>query len=147
MPEQFDAIFADWLGRMRVALAGLLEPNQGLGGIVEGAGALLLWARFSRDFPWGEALYKAVFHSISAFNNAGFSLFSDSLVAYQGDLTKMGVQSFTKRVGMDYAVGDCRVTATAKTTTGVACGGGGAKHSTTPAVTGTANGSGYWENW
>jgi trk system potassium uptake protein TrkH len=63
--------------------------------LYEGAGALLLWARFSRDFPWGEALYKAVFHSISAFNNAGFSLFSDSLVSYQGDpivnLTMMGL--------------------------------------------------------
>lgn len=53
--------------------------------IYEGAGALLLWARFSQDFPWGEALFKAVFHAISAFNNAGFSLFSDNLVSYQGD--------------------------------------------------------------
>ena len=54
--------------------------------LYEGAGTLLLWARFSQDFPWGEALYRAVFHSISAFNNCGFSLFSDSLVSYQGDL-------------------------------------------------------------
>jgi trk system potassium uptake protein TrkH len=53
--------------------------------IYEGAGTLLLWARFSFDFPWSEALYKAVFHAISAFNNAGFSLFSDNLVSYQGD--------------------------------------------------------------
>jgi trk system potassium uptake protein TrkH len=53
--------------------------------LYEGAGALLLWARFSRDFPWSEALFKAVFHAISAFNNAGFSLFSDNLVSYQGD--------------------------------------------------------------
>jgi predicted CXXCH cytochrome family protein len=68
-------------------------------------------------------------------------------LAYQGDLANMGVRSFTKRVGTDYAVGDCRVTAAAKTTTGVACGGGGGKHSTTAAATGTANGTGYWENW
>jgi trk system potassium uptake protein TrkH len=54
--------------------------------LYEGAGTLLLWARFSQDFPWGEALYKAVFHAISAFNNAGFSLFSDNFVSYQGDL-------------------------------------------------------------
>ena len=63
--------------------------------LYEGAGALLLWARFSRDFPWNEALFKAVFHAISAFNNAGFSLFSDNLVSYQGDpivnLTVMGL--------------------------------------------------------
>jgi trk system potassium uptake protein TrkH len=37
------------------------------------------------DFPWSEALYTAVFHAISAFNNAGFSLFSDNMVSYQGD--------------------------------------------------------------
>jgi trk system potassium uptake protein TrkH len=63
--------------------------------LYEAAGALLLWVRFSRDFPLGEALYKAVFHAVSAFNNAGFSLFSDSLVSYQGDLivnlTMMGL--------------------------------------------------------
>jgi trk system potassium uptake protein TrkH len=61
----------------------------------ETAGTLLLWARFSQDFPFGEALYKALFHAVSAFNNAGFSLFSDSLVSYQGDpivnLTMMGL--------------------------------------------------------
>jgi len=54
--------------------------------LYEGAGTLLLWARFSQDFPWGEALYKAAFHAISAFNNCGFSLFSDNFVSYQGDL-------------------------------------------------------------
>jgi trk system potassium uptake protein TrkH len=32
-----------------------------------------------------EALYISVFHSISSFCNAGFSLFSENFVAYQGD--------------------------------------------------------------
>jgi len=63
--------------------------------LYEGAGALLLWARFAQDFPPGDALFKAVFHAVSAFNNAGFSLFSDNLVSYQGDpivnLTVMGL--------------------------------------------------------
>ena len=54
--------------------------------ISEGLGALLLWLRFSRDFSPGMALYQAVYHSISAFNNCGYSLFSDSLVGYQGDV-------------------------------------------------------------
>jgi trk system potassium uptake protein len=61
----------------------------------EGAGALALWIRFAQDFPPREALFKAVFHAVSAFNNAGFSLFSDNLVSYQGDLivnlTMMGL--------------------------------------------------------
>jgi len=63
--------------------------------LYEGAGTLLLWARFSQDSPWANALFQAVFHAVSAFNNAGFSLFSDSLVSYQGDpmvnLTFMGL--------------------------------------------------------
>jgi trk system potassium uptake protein TrkH len=54
--------------------------------IFEFVGMLLLFTRFSLDFPMGVALYQAIYHSISAFNNAGFSLFSDSLVGYQGDL-------------------------------------------------------------
>jgi trk system potassium uptake protein TrkH len=54
--------------------------------IAETLGALFLCVRFSQDFPIGMAVYQAVYHAISAFNNAGFSLFSDNLVSYQGDL-------------------------------------------------------------
>ncbi|MEW5945241.1 MAG: potassium transporter TrkG [bacterium] len=53
--------------------------------VIEGAGALLLLAGFARSFPLSEAAWLAVFHSISAFCNAGFSLFSDSLVRYHSD--------------------------------------------------------------
>ena len=52
---------------------------------MEGLGCLFLSLRFSQDLPWGEAFYSGLFHSISAFNNAGFSLFSDSLISYQTD--------------------------------------------------------------
>lgn len=52
----------------------------------ESLGTLLLFLRFSADFPsTGKALWCALFHSISAFCNAGFSLFPDSLVRYRGD--------------------------------------------------------------
>ena len=54
--------------------------------ITEAVGALFLLVRFSQDFPIGGAIYRSVYHSISAFNNAGFSLFSDNLMGYQGDL-------------------------------------------------------------
>jgi trk system potassium uptake protein len=54
--------------------------------LYESGGTVVLWMRFCQDFPPTEALYLAVFHAISAFNNCGFSLFSGSLVAYQGDL-------------------------------------------------------------
>jgi len=53
--------------------------------IIEGMGALLIFLRFFPGRTVGEALYVSVFHAISAFCNAGFSLFSDSLVAYRED--------------------------------------------------------------
>ncbi|OGP92708.1 MAG: hypothetical protein A2156_11725 [Deltaproteobacteria bacterium RBG_16_48_10] len=54
--------------------------------VTEAIGTLFLFMRFSQDFSIETALYKAIYHAISAFNNAGFSLFSDNLVGYQGDL-------------------------------------------------------------
>jgi trk system potassium uptake protein TrkH len=53
--------------------------------IFESLGILLLYIPFSRDHSPGWALYHAIYNSISAFNNCGYSLFSDSLVRYQGD--------------------------------------------------------------
>jgi len=52
----------------------------------EAVGTFLLWIRFSHEFSPARALYHSIFHAVSAFNNCGFSLFSDSLVRYQGDL-------------------------------------------------------------
>jgi len=53
--------------------------------IIEGIGALLLSISFVPRLGWGLGLYSAVFHSVSAFCNAGFSLFSDSLVGFRND--------------------------------------------------------------
>ncbi len=55
--------------------------------LVEGVGMLILFLRWV--FVLGtadQALYYAIFHSISAFCNAGFSLFSDSFIRFQSDL-------------------------------------------------------------
>ena len=54
--------------------------------IIESVGTVLMFIRFSRDFPLGKALYFAVYHSVSAFNNCGYSLFSSSLMNYRSDL-------------------------------------------------------------
>jgi trk system potassium uptake protein len=54
--------------------------------IFESFGTLLLWIRLAQDFSPGQAFYKALYHAVSGFNNAGFSLFPDSLIGYQGDL-------------------------------------------------------------
>jgi trk system potassium uptake protein TrkH len=63
--------------------------------LIEAAGTLLLFLRFSGDFPPAEALFQSLYHAVSAFNNCGYSLFSDNMAAYRGDwlvnLTIMGL--------------------------------------------------------
>lgn len=54
--------------------------------IIEAAGILSLFLRWQKDFPWLKALALSVFHSISAFCNAGLSLFSENLLDYRGDV-------------------------------------------------------------
>lgn len=51
----------------------------------ESIGTIILTIRWSDDLGWGQALYYGLFHSISAFNNAGFALWSDSLSSFVGD--------------------------------------------------------------
>lgn len=59
--------------------------------LIEAAGAALLFVRFRQVFPVGEAIYYSIFHAISAFCNAGFSLFRDSLVGFQREFFLPGV--------------------------------------------------------
>lgn len=54
--------------------------------LIEALGAALLFVRFSFDYEVAQAIWLAVFHSISAFNNAGFSLFEIGLSGYRGDI-------------------------------------------------------------
>lgn len=49
-------------------------------------GAVFLTIHWSRELPFGHAVYTAFFHSISAFCNAGFALFSDSMVRYSDNV-------------------------------------------------------------
>ncbi len=49
-------------------------------------GAALLTLHWSRELPFSEAAYTAVFHSVSAFCNAGFSLYTNSMVDYSGSM-------------------------------------------------------------
>lgn len=58
--------------------------------IFEGTGAAILSLRFIRDFGIGKGIYYGIFHSISAFCNAGFDLMGtngafSSLTAYAAD--------------------------------------------------------------
>ena len=53
--------------------------------IAEGLAICLLSIYWSVDFGRGKAVYYSIFHVISAFNNAGFSLFPDNLIQFSGD--------------------------------------------------------------
>lgn len=50
--------------------------------IFELTGACLMMPVFTEDYGQNVGVWLSIFHSISAFNNAGFSLFPDSLVRY-----------------------------------------------------------------
>lgn len=52
---------------------------------IELVGALILAWSFAQTMPLGEAMYHGIFHAVSAFNNAGFDLFTTSLIDYNND--------------------------------------------------------------
>lgn len=60
--------------------------------VTEAAVALALIARFAAldGIGLGQAIWSGVFHSISAFNNAGFSVFSDGLIGFSSDWLVLG---------------------------------------------------------
>ena len=53
---------------------------------VEALGAICLYPSFVPKYGSSEGAYHAVFHAVSAFCNAGFSTFSNSLEQYQSNL-------------------------------------------------------------
>lgn len=53
--------------------------------IIEVVGMIILTLRFWIDMPLEKAAWFGVFHAVSAFNNAGFSLFRDNMMGYRGD--------------------------------------------------------------
>jgi trk system potassium uptake protein len=50
--------------------------------LFELTGVFLLLTIFVPEFGFHHGLWLSIFHSVNAFNNAGFSLFSDNLVSY-----------------------------------------------------------------
>jgi potassium uptake TrkH family protein len=85
------------LGDVRRLLFGVAKLSLG----VEAFVALVLFGRFWLQH--GESLWRAahlgLFHAVSAFNNAGFSLFSDSLMGYADDSFVLIVVAVTVIVG------------------------------------------------
>lgn len=68
-------------------LAGLVRLVRMIAGVTflfEGIGAGLLFAAWLQDLDPARAAYFAIFHSVSAFNNAGFDLWGTSLMRFVG---------------------------------------------------------------
>lgn len=73
--------------------------------IIEALGALLLFVKFSRMMPPSQAMYNSVFHSVSAFCNAGFSLFSDSMMQFvDSPLLNLTITGLILLGGIGFAV-------------------------------------------
>jgi trk system potassium uptake protein TrkH len=54
--------------------------------IAELSGIVLLTIHWTKEYPLTTAFHMGVFHSVSAFCNAGFSLFTNSFMDYTGDV-------------------------------------------------------------
>ncbi len=71
------------LGSMRSIIRRVFLTTVG----IELAVGMMLFVRFffGHDYDFGKSVWHATFHSISAFNNAGFALYSDSLMGFVDD--------------------------------------------------------------
>jgi len=71
------------LSNVRKVLLGIARTSL----LFEAGGALVLATRFwsSHDEALPRALWLGLFHAVSAFNNAGFALFSDNLIGFSTD--------------------------------------------------------------
>ena len=67
--------------------------------VVEALTAAILTFRFMADMPFSTALWHGVFHGVSAFNNAGFALFSDSIARYRDDPWVTGAIAISILIG------------------------------------------------
>ena len=74
---------SDGMGEAKSAVRGILYTTV----TVETVLALTLTLRFwlHYEYPPLKAVWFGIFHSVSAFNNAGFALFSDSLMPFAND--------------------------------------------------------------
>lgn len=60
--------------------------------VIEGVTFVALTLRFhyGYHYPWTVAAWHGIFHAVSAFNNAGFALYADSLMGFVGDIWIIG---------------------------------------------------------
>lgn len=71
------------LGDVRTVIRGVIVVSLAIEAVI----ATVLTIRFATGYgePIGRAVYLGVFHAVSAFNNAGFALYTDSLIGFATD--------------------------------------------------------------
>lgn len=82
-PDRPRSESASGIGDVRAVVIGVVRLSLG----IEALTALALTVRFAvgYDEPLPRAVWLGVFHAVSAFNNAGFALFSDNIVGFATD--------------------------------------------------------------
>lgn len=69
----------------RVNIKGLVKKIIIFAFIAEAIGAAVLAMRWVPEMGWSQGGFYSIFHAISAFNNAGFALFSDSMMSFASE--------------------------------------------------------------
>lgn len=72
--------------RMMQGSAQLVQSVIAITLLFELTGVFILLGVFVPQYGWSQGVWLSIFHSVSAWNNAGFSLFSNNLVGYQSSL-------------------------------------------------------------
>lgn len=85
------------LGEIRALLLGVAKLSFAVEAVVAVALALRFW--LAHGEPLARAAYLGVFHAVSAWNNAGFALFSDNLVSFNRDPFLLVVVALTVVAG------------------------------------------------
>jgi trk system potassium uptake protein TrkH len=78
--------FESW-SKIKSFLVTIISVTLGM----ECIGALALYKSFATHMPTKQAAFYAIFHSVSAFCNAGISLFDRNLATFSGDLSVLSI--------------------------------------------------------
>lgn len=98
LQEQVRSLDLGSLGRLLRAITMIVVA-------AETVGAFVLYLRMAPVEGPGRGAWYAVFHSVSAFNNAGFSLYPDSLVRYVDDpVVSLGTMALILVGGLGFIV-------------------------------------------
>lgn len=82
-------------GGGRLMLKSLLKAVVSITITIELVSALMMFTQFAGDLPLDMAIYASIFHAVSAFCNAGFSIFPDSLESYRGNIVLIAIFAVT----------------------------------------------------